>query len=94
MVEEDELKLEFPGRDDVGRMGDDIHSGSRRSETGWQEFGLPFLLNHTETARAERDEPPIVAEGGDPDPGNMGSLQDGFPPRYLNLDAIDLQFDR
>jgi hypothetical protein len=89
VVKEDELKLEFPGRDDVGRMGDDLHFRFCRSEAGRQEFGLPFLLNHTETACTEGDESPIMAEGGDPDPRNMGGLQDCFFPLYLNLDAID-----
>ncbi len=61
-------------------------------QASWSSF-LPLLLDHAEAAGAKGDEPSVVAEGRDPDPGSLGCLKDHLPPFNLDLDAINLQFD-
>jgi hypothetical protein len=83
MVEENQLKLNLPGFDDFWRTGENLHPVFGRSETGWEKLRLSLLLDHTESAGAEGDQPPVIAQGGDPDISRPSSLKDGLP--LLNL---------
>jgi hypothetical protein len=93
VVEEDELELESSRFNDLRGVGDDLHPFFRRSEAGGQEFGLPFLLDDTEPAGPEGNEPPVITEVRDPDPGGLSGLKNG--PSFLNrhLCPVNREFD-
>jgi hypothetical protein len=93
MVEEDELELKLSRFGDFRGMGDDLHAIFCRSEAGRQEFGFSLLLNNADATGAEGNEPSIMAESGNSDPGRLGSFENRRPLRNFYSNVIDLQFD-
>jgi hypothetical protein len=93
VVEEDELELESSRFNDLRGVGDDLHPFFRRSEAGGQEFGLPYLLDDTEPAGPEGNEPAIRAQVRDPDPGGLSGLKDRLSLLDDYLGPINRKFD-
>jgi hypothetical protein len=90
VVKEDELELESSRFLNFRGLGDDLHSIPGWGEAGELEFFFPFLLNHTEPAGTKRDEPSVMAEGGNRNPSGLGCIEDHLPLLNFNLDAINL----
>jgi hypothetical protein len=90
MVEQDELELKPSRLRDFRRVGDDFHALFCRSETGLQESGLSPLLDHTEAASAEGNEPAIMAESGNTNSDRLGSIEDRLSLLDLYSNVIDL----
>jgi hypothetical protein len=74
-------------------LGDDFRAFLRRTETGRQEFWFSSLLDNAETACAERNEPAIMTESGNPNTDRLGGLEDRLSFFDLYNYVIDLQFD-
>jgi hypothetical protein len=90
MVEQNELELQPSRFRNLWRLSRDLHPVSRRGEAGRQKLRLSFLLNDTETAGAERDEPSVVAERGNSNTRRLSRLEDCLSFLNLNLDFINL----
>jgi hypothetical protein len=93
VIQKDKLKLKPAGGRNRRRLGDDLRSLPCGREAGRQEFRLSLLLDDADAAGPEGDQPAVVAERGDPDPGGLGGLEDRLAPFDLNLHIINLQFD-
>jgi hypothetical protein len=94
MVEQNELELQPSRFRNLWRLSRDLHPVSCGGETGRQKLRLSFLLNDTETAGAEGNEPSVVAERGDSDPRRLSGLEDCLSPLDHYLGAIDIQTNR
>jgi hypothetical protein len=93
VIEKNQLKLEPSRFEDLRGAGEDLHPFFCRGETGGKEFGFSFLLDDAKTAGPEGNEPPIMTEGRDLDPGGLSGLKDRPPPLNLYLCAVDLKLD-
>jgi hypothetical protein len=94
MVQKNKLKLKPAGGRNRRRPGDDLRSRPGGGEASRQEFRIPLLLDDADATGPEGDQPAVVAERGDPDPRGLGCVENGLTPFDLNLDIINLQFDR
>jgi hypothetical protein len=93
VVKKNELELEPSRFRDLWRMSHDLHSVSRRGETGWHELRFSFLLDHAETAGAKRNKPTVVAKRGNADASQLSSLENGLAFFDLDFNTINRQFD-
>jgi hypothetical protein len=86
VIEKYQLQLEPSRFEDLRGAGEDLHPFFGRGETGGKEFGFSFLLDDAKTAGPEGNEPPIMAEGRDSNPGRFGRLKNrpSFLHRYLS----------
>lgn len=91
MGNQQELKLRSAGFDDLGRIGQDLHSAADGIEASGDEAPAALLLNHTEPAGAKRNQPSIMAKGRDSDPCAGRSLEDHRSRRNGHFDPVNLQ---
>ncbi len=92
MVEQNELKLNSSGLENLGRLRQDLHPIFRGGEAGGQQLGSPLLLNDAEPAGPEGDQPPVMTERRDANAAGSGSLEDRFALFDLDVNSIDSQF--
>jgi len=93
VIEKNQLQLEPSRFEDLRGAGEDLHPFFRRGETGRKEFGFSFLLDDAKTAGPKGNEPPIMTEGRDSNPGSLSGLKDRPAPLNFYLCAIDLKLD-
>jgi len=89
VIEKNQLQL-VPSRfEDLRGAGEDLHPFFRRGETGGKEFGLSFLLDDAKTAGPKGNEPPIMTEGRDSNPGGLSGFENRPPFVNRHLHLID-----
>jgi hypothetical protein len=93
VVEKNQLKLKPSRFDDLRGVRNDLHPFFHRGETGGKEFGFSFLLDHAKTAGPKGNEPPIMTEGRDSNPGGLSGFEYRRPPLNLYLCAVNCQFN-
>jgi hypothetical protein len=94
VIEKYQLQLEPSRFEDLRGAGEDLHPFFCRGETRRKEFGFSFLLDDAKTAGPEGNEPPIMTEGRDLDPGGLSGFEDGLSPLDHYLGTINLQTNR
>ena len=70
-----------------------VHSLLCGSKAGRQKLRFSLLLNDAKTAGTEWNEPSIVTEGRDSNPGLLGGLENRLTLVDRYLSPIDRQFD-